>query len=228
MDFLARRDEHAVEQMDRPDCDPVRLANTYRQFRLVNAAVSGWRRTWVRHIRPALSTTRATTLLDVGSGAGDIPRAFARWAAREGLALEVTAIDPDERAGAFMSSLPPVPGVSLRRAYTADLVAAGARYDVVTSNHLLHHLDDAQLAGLLADSEALAGRLVVHSDIARTRVGYALFSAATLPLPASFIREDGLTSIRRSYRADELREAVPEGWRVERQGPFRNLLIRRA
>lgn len=228
MDFLARRDEHALEQMDRPDCDPVRLANTYRQFRLVNAAVAGWRRTWVRRIRPALSTTRTTTLLDVGSGAGDIPRAFARWAERDGLGLEVTAIDPDERADVYARSLPPVPGLTHRRAHTADLIAEGARYDVVTSNHLLHHLGAAQLGGLLADSEALAGRLVVHSDISRTRLGYPLFAVATLPFRDSFIREDGLTSIRRSYRPRELAAVVPEGWRVERQGPFRNLLIRRA
>ncbi|WP_309081360.1 class I SAM-dependent methyltransferase [Zhihengliuella sp.] len=227
MPSLARRDEHAVEEMDRPDCDPLRLENTYRQFRLVNAAVSGWRLTWARLIRPALSTSRPTTLLDVGSGAGDIPRAFVRWAARDGFALDVTAIDPDDRADAHMRSLPPLPGLAVRRAHTSDLVAEGARYDVVTSNHLLHHLDAGQLAGLLRDSEALAGRLAVHSDIARTRIGYALFSAGTLPLPGSFIREDGLTSIRRSYRRDELRAAVPEGWRVESQVPFRNLLIHR-
>ncbi|GHC98919.1 class I SAM-dependent methyltransferase [Zhihengliuella salsuginis] len=228
MDFLARRDEHVLEQMDRPDCDPARLANTYRQFRLVNAVVSGWRRTWVSRIRPVLSTSRTTTLLDVGSGAGDIPRAFARWAARDGLALQVTAIDPDERADAYLRSLPPVPGLTHRRAHTADLVAEGARYDVVTSNHLLHHLDAAQLGGLLADSEALAGRLALHSDIARTRLGYPLFSVATLPFRDSFIREDGLTSIRRSYRPAELRAVVPDGWRVETQTPFRNLLVHRA
>ncbi|GAA3709950.1 class I SAM-dependent methyltransferase [Zhihengliuella alba] len=227
MQFLARRDEHAVEEMDRTDCDPVRLENTYRQFRLVNAAVSGWQLTWARLVRPVLSTSRPTTLLDVGSGAGDIPRAFVRWAARDGFALHVTAIDPDERAHAYLRSLPPLPGLTVRRAHTADLVAEGARYDVVTSNHLLHHLDAGQLDGLLRDSAALAGRLAVHSDIARTRLGYALFSAGTLPLPGSFIRADGLTSIRRSYRPDELRAAVPAGWRVESQIPFRNLLVRR-
>ncbi|MBG6084885.1 class I SAM-dependent methyltransferase [Zhihengliuella flava] len=227
MGFLTRRDEQATEQMDRPDCDPVLLNNTYRQFRLINAVVAGWRRTWARQIRPVLSTSRTTRLLDVGSGAGDIPRAFLRWAARDGVALEVTAIDPDERAHAYLAALPPAPGFTVRRAHTADLVAEGAEYDVVTSNHVLHHLSATDLASLLTDSEALAGRLAVHSDIARTRLGYPAFSVATLPFPRSFIREDGLTSIRRSYRPEELRAVVPAGWRVEAQRPFRTLLIHR-
>ena len=41
----------------------------------------------------------------------------------------------------------------------------------------------------------------------------------------SYIREDGLTSIRRSYTAAELAAAAPAGWTVARHAPFRNLLL---
>ena len=62
-------------------------------------------------------------------------------------------------------------------------------FDVVISNHLLHHLTPAQFQGLLADSGALAMAAVIHSDIARSPVAYALFAAGTLPFfPGSFIR----------------------------------------
>jgi hypothetical protein len=50
---------------------------------------------------------------------------------------------------------------------------------------------------------------------------------ATLPLPASFIREDGLTSIRRSYTPAELTAAAPAGWRVEPGAPFHQILALR-
>lgn len=228
MVFLAHRDLNAVERMDQADCDPVTLMHTYAQFHLVNRAVTGWRRTWERHVRPMLSTSRPNTLLDIGSGGGDIPRAFARWARRDGIGLDITAIDPDERAYRFAASRPATPGLTFRRAFSSDLVTEGAQYDVVTSNHLLHHLSPDGLRGLLSDSEQLGTRLALHSDIERTRIGFALFSLATLPLRDSYIRGDGLTSIRRSYLANELRAVVPEGWRVERQFPFRNLLVRRA
>lgn len=228
MAFLANRDLAAVEEMDKPGCDPLVLERTYAQFRLINSVVAGWHRTWVRHVRPVLSTSRTTTLLDIGSGGGDVPRAFARWAARDGFRLEITAIDPDERAHSFAGSQPTTAGLTFRRAFSSELVAEGLTYDVVTSNHVLHHLSNVELRGLLADSEQLSNRLALHSDIERTRIGFALFSVGTLPLRGSYIREDGLTSIRRSYLARELRAVVPEGWRVQQQFPFRNLLVRRA
>lgn len=98
------------------------------------------------------------------------------------------------------------------------------RFDLVVSNHLLHHLSEEELRGVLEDSRALARRACVHSDIRRGRLAYALFSLATWPLfPRTFIREDGLTSIRRSYLPSELRGRLPSPWRVETQRPFRVL-----
>lgn len=212
--------------MDRPDCDPSRLERTYAQFPLINAVVSGWRSNYRERIRPLLSDSRRTTLLDIGCGGGDVARNLARWAARDGLLLEVTAIDPDHRALAFARAQPPVPRLSYRQAFSGELVAEGAVFDVVVSNHMLHHLNPGEFRRLLQDSQALASTAVIHSDIARSPVAFALFAAGTLPFfPGSFIRRDGLTSIRRSYKAGELRAAVPPGWRVERAAPYRNLLL---
>lgn len=228
MAFLAHRDLTAIEEMDKPGCNPAMLERTYAQFGLVNRTVAGWHRTWVRHVRPVLRTSGTNTLLDIGSGGGDIPRAFTRWATRDGFRLDITAIDPDQRAHAFANSQPTTPGLTFRRAFSSELVAEGARFDVVTSNHVLHHLSPGELQGLLEDSEQLGTRLALHSDLVRTRIGFALFGVATLPLRGSYIRRDGLTSIRRSYLPEELRAAVPSTWRVERQFPFRNLLVHRA
>ncbi|THJ66718.1 methyltransferase domain-containing protein [Arthrobacter echini] len=225
--FLARRDTVSIEEMDRADCDTDTLDRTYAQFGIVNAVVSGWRRTYTSLLRPVFSRDRVNTLLDVGSGGGDVPRALSRWARLDGFDLEVTAIDPDERAHAYATRLPPLPGLSFRRALSSELVTEGAVFDAVVSNHVLHHLDPGEFGDLLDDSEQLARRVVVHSDIARHPAGYALFSVGTLPLPGSFIREDGLTSIRRSYTPAELRTAIRgrDGWQVLTRAPFINLLV---
>lgn len=228
---LERRDVAAVELMDDPDCDEEALRRTYETFVHLNRLVAGWRSVYLRRLRPLLSPTVTTTLLDIGSGGGDVPRALARWALRDGLLLDVTAVDPDPRATAFAAALPPVAGVRHLQLLSSDLVAQGARFDVVTSNHLLHHLDADALAGLLADSTVLARRLVLHDDIARSRRAYAGYWALTLPLTrigrphAPFVRDDGLVSIRRSYTPAELAAVLPPGWRVER-APFRVLAVR--
>jgi SAM-dependent methyltransferase len=226
---LTARDPAAVEEMDRPDCDPEKLRRTYAQFWLINSVVSGWRRNYVRYLRPQFSSDRTNTLLDIGSGGGDVPRMLARWARRDGLRLDITGIDPDARAHQFASSRPALPGLTFRRAFSSELVEEGRSYDVVISNHVLHHLTGEQFSALLADSEALGSRLSLHCDIERSRWGYALFSAGTLPFfPGSFIRQDGLTSIRRSYTAEELAAAAPPGWQCLQQHPWQNLLMRTA
>ena len=216
--------------MDDPACNLAALERTYRDFRVVNALVSRWRRIYTSRLRPLLSRVQPTTLLDIGCGGGDVPRALARWASKDRLLLEITAIDPDARAAAFVAGLAPVPGLRFATMTSSDLVQQGARFDIVTSNHLLHHLDADEREALLADSEALARRLVVHNDISRSPVAYGAYFAATLPWrrrhpEATFIRDDGLLSIRRSYRPGELAAVAPQRWRVARHFPYRLVLL---
>ncbi|MCS5496765.1 class I SAM-dependent methyltransferase [Cnuibacter physcomitrellae] len=225
---LSRRAADLQEYMDDPACDRRRLDATYARFRLVNRIVAGWRGIYRDHIRPRLSDTMPSTLLDLGCGGGDVARSLATWAAHDGLQLAVTAIDPDERAYEF-ASRQPGPPVVYRQASSADLVAEAARFDVVVSNHVLHHLDREELAAFFFDSELLCRGIALHGDIRRSRLAYAAYSLGSLPIArGSFIRDDGLTSIRRSYTAKELRATAPLGWEVEERPMFRNLLIHRA
>jgi 2-polyprenyl-3-methyl-5-hydroxy-6-metoxy-1,4-benzoquinol methylase len=229
---LRRRDPDAHEVMDDPACDPDMLARTYARFDLVNAVVSGRGALYRRWIRPRLRTGSRVRLLDVGTGGADLPRRLLRWAAREPGTLEVVAIDPDPRAFAFAAGLRGMRGLELRQTTTRELARAGARFDVVVSGHVLHHLAPRELGAILADSERLVapGGVAVHGDIARSALGYLAFAAGTLPfqgtlLRDSFIRSDGLASIRRSHTPSELSAAAPAGWRVQRGFPSRLELV---
>jgi 2-polyprenyl-3-methyl-5-hydroxy-6-metoxy-1,4-benzoquinol methylase len=146
----------AVEEMDKADCDPKRLRRTYARFPVVNELLSGWRRTYRQRLRPLLAASTAVSVLDIGCGSGDVARSLVRWARQDGFRLNVTAIDPDERAFAFASQTPPVEGVVYRKAHSSELVAERRKFDVVISNHILHHLDPEQLAAVLRDSESLS------------------------------------------------------------------------
>lgn len=228
--FLTRRRPDLVEWMDRKDCDPLRLENTYHHFARINRWISGWEAVYRRHIRPLLTPDRTTRLLDVGSGGGDIVRGLHHLAWQDGFALEVMGIDPDARALAFATRTRcrgKTRDVMFRQARIGDLVREGARFHLVICNHVLHHLPPEGVTDFLQDLEEVATRRVICSDIERSRLGYLLFSMATAPFfRDSFIRADGLLSIRKSFTRAELRGVLPPGWRVERQTPFRLLALK--
>ena len=222
---LRRRAAGLRERMDSPACDLDELRATYTRFGTVNRLFAGWNVLYRQVLRPRMEPGRAYTLLDVGFGGGDISLALLKWAEQDGLRLCVTAIDPDPRAAAFACSLPPSK-VRFEQTDTAELVQRGARFDFVTSNHLLHHLNESDLPTFLGECAEL-GATILHNDIARADLAYVGFAALTGPFfRGSFITPDGLTSVRRSYTPKELRSVIPSGWRVSSPYPFRLLLSR--
>ncbi|HEX5857902.1 MAG TPA: methyltransferase domain-containing protein [Microbacterium sp.] len=218
---LASRDHALAELMDDPACDPVRLERTLRRFGLLNRMLAGWGTVYRAEVRPALEAGGGRgRLLDIGCGGGDVLRRLVARARADGFTVEAVGIDPDER-GLAVARETPVPGIRYRSALSADLVGEGERFDIVVSNHVMHHLTAPELTGLAADSEALATRVALHSDIVRGRTAYGAYAVGITPFaPGSFLRTDGLRSIRRSYTPGELRDALP-GWSVFTPVPFR-------
>lgn len=223
---LSVRDAELVELMDDPACDPRRLHATLRRFDTVNRLFSGWGTTYRRLLRPALARLdRPARVLDLGSGGGDLVTRLARLARRDGLDVTWVGADPDPRsldvARARASS-----GIEFRVTDAAALRGAGETFDAVISNHVLHHLSRDELEAFATDSLALSRGRVIHSDIRRSRAAYGLYAVAVTPFaPGTFLRTDGLRSIRRSYLPGELGEALGPPWRVAAASPYRVLAV---
>lgn len=230
--LLRRRAEALRERMDEPDCDPLTLDRTYGQFAVLNQLLSGWHRAWTRKLRPAARAAAAergvTELLDVGCGGGDLARRLAAWAARDGVPLRITAIDPDRRALAFARRRAVPPSVTFASDDALDLAADGARFDIVVSNHVLHHLGESEVVAFLRASDRLSRGAVLHNDLRRTPLALPAFALFSLPFRRSYIREDGFRSIRRSYVPSELRPLLPQGFDVRPVGRFRQWIVREA
>lgn len=212
--------------MDDPECDLETLDKTYRRFSMVNSVVSGWKQIYRSHIKPEITKTAGVfSLLDIGFGGGDIPVKVAQWASDDGFDVSITAIDTDRRAVQYVRQQSVPDNVTFLQYSSTDLLNNDKRYDMVISNHLLHHLKGDQLSMLLQEAKQLSIKKVLFNDIERSDIAYGLFGVCSRPLSVgSFITEDGLASIKRSYTLQELREQVPSNWHVERIFPFRLLL----
>lgn len=224
--ILRRRETRLSEWMDQPDCDPVRLERTYRNFRLINRLISRWQWVWRTHIRPVLEPGRTNTLLDIGFGGGDLPLQMMNWAHRDGYRLAITGVETDPRAVDYTRRNAPH-GDSMRflHAPAEELVHQGQQFDIVVSNHMLHHLDDDELPHMLQTARQLSRRLVLFNDIERSDAAWLLFHLTWPMFPGSYNTPDGLVSIRRSFTAGELAHLAPTTWQVERLLPWRLLLI---
>lgn len=221
---LKSRNTALTEEMDKASCNEQKLFRTYDQFQRLNRMLTGWKALFRAHIVPLARTDQPLRILDVGCGGGDLCRSLADWAARSSIHVEITGVDPDPRAFRYSQTRPRPETVRFLQGTTTDLVQSGETFDVVLSNHLLHHLTNSELTALCREAEELTTGIVLFNDIHRSRLGYTLFGTfAPLLFRKSFIVQDGLTSIRRSFRQEELQSAVPEGWQVETLFPWRLL-----
>jgi 2-polyprenyl-3-methyl-5-hydroxy-6-metoxy-1,4-benzoquinol methylase len=227
--MLLRRAADLTELMDAPDVDTDVLFRTYERFRLVNRLLARWDSTYAEHIRPLFKPGQTLRILDVGCGAGDVALHLRQRCLQDGFLPEITLIDPSPHSEAYFKNRPLPDGVRYLRTTSAELAASGAQFDVVISNHLLHHLSESDVVAVLGDSLRLATRRVVFSDLDRNALAWAFFALFAWPIAiGTFIHTDGMRSIRRSYQRQELIDLLPGGWSVHRQFPFRLLVMRDA
>lgn len=169
-------------------------------------------------------------LLDVATGAGDLPIALWRKARRAGIRLEVEGCDKSGRAIEHARRLAERSNVSARF-FERDAVEQPLPegYDIVTSSLFLHHLDEPQAIELLGRMAAAAGRLMLVNDLERSRAGFALaFVGVRLLTRCDVVHVDGPQSVAGAFRLDEVRAmcraAGLEGYSLKRRWPCRYLL----
>ena len=221
--MLAERLE-AEELMD----DPALPAGTYHQvladLARVNRATFAYRPT-LGFLDRAVGHRSHFRLLDVGFGDGDMLRRIAQWAAARGIGAELTGIDLNPHSKAAAAAEPSRgPPIRYLTGDYADL--AGEGFDCIVSSLVAHHMSRDQLIAFLRfmEREARAGWFV--NDLHRHGIPYLGFPLLARAMGwHAIVRQDGQTSIARSYRPAEwfsiLADAGIERAIVRRWFPFR-------
>ncbi len=225
--FLKNRNPNLVEAMDQKDCDVSKLFATYDNFRIVNRLLSKWQKIYRKLIKPHLKKDGVNTILDIGFGGGDICILLAKLARKDGFSIEITACEMDKRAMDYIAFAGiEDQNITFKLVDIKTLLDSKATFDFVISNHLMHHLSDGELQDMMSFAGRLANKRVIFNDIERSDLAIPLFWLATVAFfRNSFITEDGLISIKRSFTRKELSRFCSKGWRAQRMFPFRLLLI---
>lgn len=227
---LSRRDLQP-EVMDQPGLDSRRHVQALRGLARLNTWSRSASIVWSA-IRPSGAGLRARPLrvLDVASGAGDVPIAIARLARREGVEVEISGCDVSETAVEYAKRRAAARGVDVKF-FRCDLFRDPLpdNCDCVVSSLFLHHLEQEQAVELLEKMAAAARRMVVVNDLARSAAGLMLARVATRLLSRSdVVHTDGPLSVRAAFTAAEAvelaRRAGLHGAIVAKRWPFRFLM----
>lgn len=217
--------------MDASDVDPAALGEALGHVAAVNRWL-GARRALLRHMDWALPAGRSR-LLDVGTGAADLPAAIAAWARSRDRAIALTAVD--RHPATLNVARRRLAGSREVRAVLADglrLPFATGAFDAAVLSMTLHHMDGPDLIALLAElGRAARGGRVLVGELERALPHYlgARLLAATVWRRNSITRHDGPLSVLRSFTPGELRDLAAEaglGNAVVHRHPIYRLVLR--
>lgn len=215
------RRSSARELMDGPVDDVDELAANLRDIAFANAHLGGTAPV-VRALRridaPQLS------LLDVGSGAGDVALALADDASRRGVELHVTCLDHSEQMLAIArATAAGAAAFAFVRADGGALPFDDGAFDIVTCTLALHHFDPHDASAMLRELRRVARVAPVVCDLRRSVLGFALTWLWSRTSGNRLTRHDAPLSVRRAYTpAEAIALARGAGWRAPlvRREPF--------
>jgi 2-polyprenyl-3-methyl-5-hydroxy-6-metoxy-1,4-benzoquinol methylase len=235
--FNLKQRHRLPELMDQPNLDRARHVQALRGLERINFLSGSAGILWPP-IRDLLRqpTGAPLRILDLATGAGDVPIALWRRARRlagrpgrcrpvqiDGWDVSPVAVDHAQRRASETGA-----EVHFRQ---ADALSAEVDhpYDVVTCSLFLHHLDEDQAIVLLQRMARAAHRLMLVNDLVRCRAGFILAHVATRLLSTSdVVHTDGPRSVAGAFTLAEVRalaeRAGLHGARIVRRWPFRLLL----
>ncbi len=213
-----------VETLDDPSQHPALAVRSLQDVVKANQLFGGCRAV-LGEVRKVLINMpgRETVLLDVGTGAGDIPAAARRTAHALGASLTTIGLELEP----FLARVAKPACGNVVSGNALCLPFADRSVDIVTCSQVLHHFDGDDALLLLRECTRVARRVVVVADLRRSWLAIVGLWVASFVLrfhPVS--RADGIVSIRRGFTISELEllvkmavRGVPEvryrpGWRI--------------
>lgn len=213
--FAGRSSED--EWMDGDDVTTEDFAALIHDLAIVNTVTLA-RRPTLRWLARAARNLDHFSLIDVGSGEGDMLRAVHKWAVKAGKTCTLTGVDLNPRSeAAARAATDPALGIDY---VTADIFdyQPPSPPDFIISAICTHHMPDALVARFIAWMDANAACGWYNSDLRRhwfAYYGFGLLARVARWHPT--VVHDGQVSVARSFTRAEW-EALIAASGIDRRG----------
>ena len=145
------------------------------------------------------------TIVDIGCGHGDILRDVAKFGRKEGYKFKLIGVDANSAAIDYANELSmEYPELSFK---TQDIFSKDFKsetFDVVIATLFLHHFKEEQLVSFLKNTIKQTKIGMVVNDLHRHPLAYYFFLLLSIFISNKMIIEDGLTSVLRGFKRDDL------------------------
>jgi SAM-dependent methyltransferase len=218
LDFGRRN--HQREMMDGDAVSFEDFQNCLHDLEIANVCTLAYRPTlaWLKKTLRHDKFGQPVSILDIGSGGGDMLRKIWRWAHRSGRKTHLTGVDINPWSKKSSENLTPH---DARIEYeTSDIFSfdPNRRADFIISSLFTHHLSDSELVKFLRWMDRHATRGWFINDLHRHPVPFFLIRYTTRLLGfCSMVQNDGPTSVASAFTAaDWTRLVVEAGIPLER------------
>ena len=145
------------------------------------------------------------TIADIGCGHGDILRDVAKFGRKNGYKMKLIGMDANPTAIAYANKLSTeFPELSFKTEDIFSEAFKNRKFDVVLATLFLHHFKEAKLVSFLGNTLKQTKIGIVVNDLHRHKLAYYLFMLLSVFIKNNMIIEDGLTSVLRGFKRNEL------------------------
>lgn len=190
------------------------LRDTLDKIATINQLLGGNQLTLqgVQVLLNGFSNSEELTIVDLGCGNGDMLRKLADYGIRNNLKLKLIGIDANSFTLNYARNLSVnYPNISYRCEDIFDTPFNELKYDIALCTLILHHFKGDEIIKLMTILNTNSRIGIVINDLQRSSISYRLFQVICFLFGLNKMsREDGLVSILRGFKKEELAQFSKE------------------
>ena len=196
---------NAPEWMDDLEMEGPQLRSTLETLARINAFLGGdgVSLKGIKHLKKSAALKEDMHIIDLGCGEGAQLRLLARYSRKNKLKWRFTGVDANADCINFARERSAnYPEIEYLQAdvFEWDMPSC----DIVLATLFMHHFTDEQIVAMVNASTPKVSVGWIVNDLHRNQIAYGLFWLLGLFIRNKMIRHDGLLSIKKGFKKEEL------------------------